>query len=83
MEIVTTIAPIALAIIMFGLGLGLALTDFLRVLKIPKDFLVGFICQVILLPIIALFLVIVLVGYSGRQVNKRFFKNSPDSIDVG
>ena len=36
----------------------------------------------ILLPIIALFLVIVLVGYSGRQVNKRFFKNSPDSIDV-
>ena len=37
----------------------------------------------ILLPIIALFLVIVLVGYSGRQVNKRFFKNSTDSIDVG
>ena len=37
----------------------------------------------ILLPIIALFLVIVLVGYSGRQVNKRFFKNPPDSIDVG
>ena len=37
----------------------------------------------ILLPIIALLLVIVLVGYSGRQVNKRFFKNSPDSIDVG
>ena len=36
----------------------------------------------ILLPIIALFLVIVLVGYSGRQVNKRFFKNSTDSIDV-
>ena len=57
MEIVTTIAPIALAIIMFGLGLGLALTDFLRVLKIPKDFLVGFICQVILLPIIAFILI--------------------------
>ena len=37
----------------------------------------------ILLPIIALFLVMVLVGYSGRKVNKRFFKNSPDSIDVG
>ena len=37
----------------------------------------------ILLPIIALFLVIVLVGYSGRQVNKRFFKTPPDSIDVG
>ena len=36
----------------------------------------------ILLPIIALFLVIVFVGYSGRQVNKRFFKNSTNSIDV-
>ena len=36
----------------------------------------------ILLPIVALFLVIVLVGYSGRQVNKRFFKNFTNSIDV-
>ncbi|MFL2976367.1 MAG: DUF4126 domain-containing protein [Candidatus Thalassarchaeaceae archaeon] len=37
----------------------------------------------ILLPIIALFLVIVLVGFSGKQVQKRFFKNSSNSIDVG
>lgn len=37
----------------------------------------------ILLPIIALFLVILLVGFSGKQVQKRFFKNSSNSIDVG
>ena len=37
----------------------------------------------ILLPIIALFLVIVLVSFSGKQVQKRFFKNSSNSIDVG
>ena len=33
MEIVTTIAPFALALIMFGLGLGLTTTDFSRVIK--------------------------------------------------
>jgi len=57
MEIATKIAPIALAIIMLGLGLGLTVNDFLRVVKIPRDFLVGFLCQVILLPIIAFILI--------------------------
>ncbi|MGA1339614.1 MAG: bile acid:sodium symporter family protein [Pelagibacteraceae bacterium] len=57
MEIVTKIAPICLAIIMFSLGLGLTINDFLRVIKYPKNFLVGFICQVILLPIIAFILI--------------------------
>ena len=57
MEIATKIAPIALALIMFGLGLGLTVNDFLRVVKIPRDFLVGFLCQVILLPIIAFILI--------------------------
>ncbi len=57
MEIVTNIAPVCLAIIMFGLGLGLTLGDFTRVLKNPRDFFVGFLCQVILLPIIAFILI--------------------------
>ena len=57
MEIATKIAPIALAIIMLGLGLGLTVDDFIRVVKIPRDFLVGFLCQVILLPIIAFILI--------------------------
>ena len=38
MEIVTKIAPICLAIIMFSLGLGLTINDFLRVIKYPKNF---------------------------------------------
>ena len=45
MEIVTKIAPIALALIMLGLGLGLTTQDFARVLKTPKDFLTGFISR--------------------------------------
>ena len=60
MEIVTKIAPIALALIMLGLGLGLTIKDFLRVINNPKDFTVGIICQLILLPIIAYILLIIL-----------------------
>ena len=57
MEIAKSIAPICLAIIMFGLGLGLTAQDFLRVIKNPKDFLIGFLSQVILLPIVAIILI--------------------------
>ena len=58
MGIITDIfLPLALAFIMFALGLGLTGTDFLRVLKQPKDFLIGAISQIILLPIIAFILI--------------------------
>ena len=57
MEVVTKIAPIALALIMLALGLGLSGQDFLRVIKQPKDFIVGLICQLVLLPIIAFILI--------------------------
>ena len=57
MEIAKTIAPVCLAIIMFGLGLGLTVADFKRVIAIPRDFIVGFFGQVIILPIIAFILI--------------------------
>ena len=58
MGIITDIfLPLALAFIMFALGLGLTGADFLRVLKQPKDFLVGAISQIIVLPIIAFILI--------------------------
>ena len=60
MEIVTKIAPISLALIMLGLGLGLTGRDFLRVLNNPKDFIVGFICQLILLPVVAYIIVLIM-----------------------
>ena len=59
MEIVTKIAPIILALIMLGLGLGLKLDDFGRVFKSPKDFIVGFISQLIILPIVAYILILI------------------------
>ncbi len=58
MNIVTdVILPLALAFIMFVLGLGLTGSDFLRVLKQPRDFFVGAASQIILLPVIAFILV--------------------------
>ena len=60
MEVVTKIAPIALALIMLGLGLGLTGRDFLRVINNPKDFIIGFVCQLILLPIVAFIIVLIL-----------------------
>ena len=60
MGIVTTIAPIALALIMLGLGASLTVKDFTRVAQNPKEFFVGLICQLVLLPIIAYLLIIIL-----------------------
>jgi BASS family bile acid:Na+ symporter len=60
MEIVTKIAPICLALIMLGLGLGLSVKDFTRILRTPKDFFVGFFSQLLILPIIALGVALIL-----------------------
>tara|TARA_B100001027_G_scaffold194275_1_gene150002 strand:+ start:302 stop:1153 length:852 start_codon:yes stop_codon:yes gene_type:complete len=69
MGIVTTIAPIILALIMLGLGLGLKIKDFAKVIKSPKDFFIGCFCQLIILPIVAYSLILL-------------FKTSPE-IAIG
>ena len=60
MGIVTTIAPFALALIMLGLGAALTVKDFTRVFQHPKEFFVGLICQLVVLPIIGYLLIIIL-----------------------
>jgi len=57
MGIITVILSLALAFIMFALGLGLTGSDFLRVVKQPRDFFVGALSQIVLLPVIAFMLV--------------------------
>lgn len=58
MSIVTDVVlPIALAFIMFALGLGLTFDDFARVARRPRDFFVGALSQIILLPAVAFALV--------------------------
>ena len=53
------ILPLALAFIMFTLGLGLSISDFSNVFKKPKNFLVGLVSQLFFLPIVGLVLVII------------------------
>jgi BASS family bile acid:Na+ symporter len=61
MGVVTDVVlPLALAFIMFALGLGLVADDFYRVfVRRPKDFLVGAFSQMVLLPAVAFLLVMV------------------------
>ncbi len=51
--ITNVVMPLALGIIMLGLGLSLTLDDFKRVLNYPRAVLVGLFCQMILLPAVA------------------------------
>jgi bile acid:Na+ symporter, BASS family len=51
--LITVFLPLALAIIMFSLGLGLTLDDFRRVFIAPKAFGIGALSQIVILPLIA------------------------------
>ncbi len=51
----TTLLPIALGIIMLGLGLALSIDDFKRVIKYPKAVAIALICQMVSLPAICFF----------------------------
>jgi len=57
--------PIAIILIMTGVGLSLAPSDFKRVFKQPKAFLLGAACQMLILPLIAV-TVIALTGLTGE-----------------
>ena len=46
----TVFMPIALGLVMFGLGLTLTVADFARVLKYPKAAAVALTCQLVVLP---------------------------------
>ena len=50
--------PIALGIIMLGLGLGLTLDDFRRVARYPKAAVIALVCQVVVLPALCFGLVV-------------------------
>jgi len=56
--LITVILPVAVFIIMFGLGLSLRIADFTYILKQPKAILIGISAQIIALPLIALLIAI-------------------------
>jgi bile acid:Na+ symporter, BASS family len=69
--------PMALGIIMLGLGLSLTLDDFRRVVRYPKAVTVALVCQMILLPVICFFLVKFSGLTSGLAVGLMLLAASP------
>lgn len=51
------VMPVAIGLIMFGIGLNLCFKDFKRVVTHPKPITLGLICQMVLLPLTALAIV--------------------------
>ena len=51
--LVDVVLPLALAFIMLALGLGLTFDDFARVVRRPRDFAVGAVSQIVVLPAVA------------------------------
>lgn len=52
-ELSSLVLSLALAFIMFALGLGLTSEDFRRIVRQPKALLVGMLCHFVLLPLVA------------------------------
>lgn len=57
-DLTSLFLPIALGIIMLGLGLSLSIEDFKRVTKYPKAMAIALFCQMVLLPILCFALVL-------------------------
>ncbi len=72
--------PLSLAFIMFSLGLALVAADFKRVLVQPKDFIIGAISQVIILPAIAFGLVSVWTLEPALAVGVMILAASPGGV---
>lgn len=56
-DLTSLFLPIALGIIMLGLGLSLSIDDFKRVTKYPKAMAIALLCQMVLLPLLCFVLV--------------------------
>jgi BASS family bile acid:Na+ symporter len=54
----TVFLPVALGIVMLGLGLSLTVADFTRVVRYPKATIVALACQILVLPAVCLGLVL-------------------------
>ncbi|MGH3739280.1 MAG: bile acid:sodium symporter family protein [Micromonosporaceae bacterium] len=55
--LITVLLPLALGIVMLGLGLSLTVQDFVRVARVPKATLVALGCQMLILPVVCFGLV--------------------------
>ena len=80
MELVKLLGPLILAFIMFSLGIGLNLESFKRVLTHPKDFIIGAVSQVIILPIIALILIFLFPIPTELKIGLMLLASAPGGV---
>lgn len=78
--IITILLPLALAIIMIGLGLELRLQDFARVTKHPKAVLIALFCQLVILVSIAFIICKVLALPPLLSVGLMLLAASPGAV---
>jgi BASS family bile acid:Na+ symporter len=52
-DLINILVNVALAVIMFGIGLSLTINDFKNLFKLPKPIFVGFLTQIFVLPILS------------------------------
>jgi BASS family bile acid:Na+ symporter len=76
-DLTSLFMPIALGIIMLGLGLSLTIEDFKRVTKYPKAMTVALLCQMVLLPALCFLLVKVSGLEAGLAVGLMLLAASP------
>ncbi|MFC4062458.1 bile acid:sodium symporter family protein [Planomonospora corallina] len=69
--------PAALAVIMFGLGLGLTVADFRRVVVYPKAAFLALLCQIVVLPLVCFGLVLAFGLAPGLAVGMMLLAASP------
>ncbi len=72
--------PFALFVIMFSLGLGLGLSDFRRIALQPRDFLVGLVAQVVLLPAVAFVIAVVWAPAPALAVGLMIIAAAPGGV---
>lgn len=72
--------PFALFVIMFSLGLGLGLSDFRRIAQQPRDFLVGLVAQVVLLPAVAFVIAVVWAPAPALAVGLMIIAAAPGGV---
>jgi bile acid:Na+ symporter, BASS family len=72
--------PLALFVIMFSLGLGLGLADFRRIAMQPRDFLVGMVSQLVLLPVVAFAIALVWAPVPAFAVGLMIIAAAPGGV---
>ncbi|MFG5384767.1 MULTISPECIES: bile acid:sodium symporter family protein [unclassified Yoonia] len=63
--LISIFLPISLGIIMLSLGLGLAVGDFVRIIRQPRALIAGLFAQVVLIPLVA-YCFVMIFGMSGE-----------------